>query len=329
MKYLLSIIFILLSAICFAQQKKLTLASDVWPPFTDVKTKKSFATDLVKHALERSGVKPEFKILEFNDVISGINDGSFDGSAALWLSPERAMNYIFSDPYLHNQLILVGAKDSDVSAGSFDQLEGKKIGVVKNYAYGTELNSAGVEIVTGESDQLNLERLLTGQIDYMLVDALLIQYMLKFQVNDVSEYLEIGAEPLLVKSLHFALRKDISSGEEIITQFNEAIQTMMADGTYNRILELNWITTDVDGDGQLEMVLDGDKAGVNAPVNAYGVYPGESLAKQSKSPERYYIGGKVYNGWDSVPDEFKQEIVMSSQDPYNTGIKLDFKKKED
>jgi ABC-type amino acid transport substrate-binding protein len=325
MKYLLVITLMLISAIGYAQQAKITLASDVWPPFTNVETEKSFATDLVKHALERTGVKPEFKILDFYDVISGINDGSFDGSAALWLSPEREKNYFFSEPYLQNQLILVGTKGSDVSAGSFDQLKDKKIGVVKNYAYGAEMNSADVEIVSGESDQQNLEHLLTGQIDYMLVDALLIQYMLKFQVNDVSEYLEIGSNPMLIKSLHFAIRKDIPGGQEIIERFNKAIGDMMADGTYNRILELNWIKTDVDGDGKLELVLDGNRAGTNAPSGVYGVYPAESLAVQSNEPERYYIKGKVYNGWDNVPDEFKKEIVMSAQDPKNTGIKLNFK----
>ena len=37
--------------------------------------------------------------------------------------------------------------------------------------------------------------------------------------------------------------------KSIISDFNRNIQSMMADGSYNEILELNWIKTDVDGDG--------------------------------------------------------------------------------
>ncbi len=97
---------------------------------------------------------------------------------------------------------------------------------------------------------------MTDKIDYMLVDALLIQYMLKYQVNDVTAYLEIGSKPLLIKSLHFVLRKDIKDSDEIITHFNEEIQKMIADGTYHNILKLNWINADIDGDGLDEVVLE-------------------------------------------------------------------------
>ncbi|MCK5080228.1 MAG: transporter substrate-binding domain-containing protein, partial [Bacteroidales bacterium] len=174
-------------------------------------------------------------------------------------------------------------------------------------------------------DQQNLERLLSGQIDYMLVDALLIQYLLKYQVNDVSEHLEIGNAPILAKSLHFAIRKDIEDADSIISKFNKEIHKMIADGTYNKILELNWVRADMDGDGQMELILDGNAAGTTPPQHAYGVYSNQSLVKKSNKPDQYYVDGKLYSCWDNVPQEYKTEIIMSTQDPRNTGIKLNFK----
>ncbi len=76
-------------------------------------------------------------------------------------------------------MILVGRKGSDVSAVSFNDLSGKKIGVIDNYAYGDFDNNQEIVIVSDLSNQKNLENLLSDKIDYMLVDALLIQYMLK------------------------------------------------------------------------------------------------------------------------------------------------------
>lgn len=324
MKQLIFSIILLISFNVFSQTKELKLASDVWPPFTNVETEKACALDLVKEALIRIGIKVELEILDFNDVISRIDAGAFDGSAALWLSDEREKKYLFSEAYLQNQLVVVGKKGSDVSATSFNEFDGNKIGVVEDYSYGIDINSGQVELVTGDNDQQNLERLLSGQIDYMLVDALLIQYLLKYQVNDVTEYLEIGKNPIIVKSLHFAIRKDIDGAEDIITRFNEEIQIMIAEGTYNRILELNWVRADMDGDGTMELILDGNAAGTAPPEYTYGVGSDQSMVKKQVNTDRYYINGKFYNSWDQVPQEYKTEIVMSTQTPDDAGIKLNF-----
>lgn len=320
--FLLIIFFYSLSA--FTQTGELKLVSDIWPPFTNVEGEKAFAMDLVKEALARINIKTSFQIQEFNDLIKSIDAGKFDGSAALWRSEEREEKYLFSEPYLHNQLVLVGKKGSDVSATTFADFNGKRIGVIEDYAYGVDINSERVSLVNGMNDQQNLERLLSDQIDYMLVDALLIQYLLKYQVNDVTEYLEIGKSPIMVKSLHFAIRKEIDDAENIIAKFNEEIHEMIADGTYNRILELNWVRADMDGDGQMELILDGNVAGTAPPQYTYGVFSDQSLVKKTDSPERFYIKGRMYNCWDNVPQEYKTEIIMSTQNPKDTGIKLNF-----
>lgn len=325
MKKFILAILIFFTINSFSQTSGLNLASDVWPPFTDEAGEKAIAIDLVKEALARSGITANFEVLNFDDVIDGIDAGVFDGSAALWLSAEREEKYLFSEAYLQNQLVLVGRKGSDVSATSFADFEGKKIGVVENYSYGIDINSDQVELIKGSSDQQNLERLLSSEIDYMLVDDLLIQYLLKYQVNDVTEYLEIGHTPMLVKSLHFALRKDLASANEIINKFNDEIHKMIADGTYNKILELNWIRADMDGDGNMELILVGDAAGTAPPEHPYGVSNDQSMVKKPVSTDRYYINGKFYNNWDQVPQEYKTEMVMNTQNPKDVGIKLNFK----
>lgn len=324
MKQIIFSIILLISFSVFSQTTELKLASDVWPPFTNVEAEKACALDLVKEALVRIGIKTEYKILDFTEAIKGIDAGDFDGSAALWLSEEREKKYLYSEAYLQNQLVLVGRKGSDVSATTFNEFDGKKIGVVEDYSYGIDINSDQVELVTGDNDQQNLERLLSSEIDYMLVDALLIQYLLKYQVNDVTEYLEIGQTPMLVKSLHFALRRDLEQAETIIAAFNEEIHKMIAEGTYNKILELNWVRADMDGDGQMELILDGNAAGTTPPEYTYGVGSDQSMVKKQGSSERYYIDGKLYNSWDQVPQEYKTEIVMSTQKPDDAGIKLNF-----
>jgi hypothetical protein len=162
----------------------------------------------------------------------------------------------------------------------------------------------------------------------MLVDALLIQYLLKFQLNDVTEFLEIAENPLIVKSLHFAVRKDILDGPDLISGFDEEIRKMILDGTYNKILELNWIQADLDGDGKLEMILDGRQAGTTAPTNSYVVNLQPATTNKSISGS-YYIDGNIYNSWEEVPAEYKVKQIKGSAydpntDPYDYGLKLRF-----
>ena len=150
------------------------------------------------------------------------------------------------------------------------------------------------------------------EIDYMLVDALLIQYMLKYQINDVTEHLEIGNTPIRVKSLHFALRKDVIDAERIMSLFNEEITKMIADGSYNAILELNWIQMDVDGDGHLELVLNGNQAGTESPENTYGILMDLAYNEKPKNPKRYFIDGKMYEDWEEVPKSYKFAIPIDN-----------------
>ena len=78
---------------------------------------------------------------------------------------------------------------------------------------------------------------------------------------------------------------------------------MMVDGSYNRILQLNWVSSDVDGDGLPELVLSGNKAGTEAPANSYALVsqPGGVSMKNNQ----YVIEGKVYSSWEAVPAKYK------------------------
>ena len=202
-----------------AQVTELHLASDIWPPFTNDGQENAFAQMLVEEALRRSDVDVRTSITDFNAVIKGLKDQTYDGSAALWHSEERAAFLTYSDPYLENRLVLIGKKGTDVSAASLDELAGKKIGIVGDYEYGEDLifssNTAPI-FIPGGSDQDNLSKLLGDEIDYMLVDDLLIQYVLTHQGEEAKMYIEVGTNAMLVRALHFAVRKDLEGGDELI-----------------------------------------------------------------------------------------------------------------
>ena len=138
----------------------------------------------------------------------------------------------------------------------------------------------------GRSDQDNLGKLQRSEVDYILVDDLLIRHVMTYQREQAEAALAVGKTPIARRSLHFAVRKDLPEAASIVKRFDEHVRKMQADGTYNRILQLDWIRADVDGDGRPELVFQGHNAGETAPTAAYNV----TVYADAKAPgERFYV----------------------------------------
>lgn len=320
---LLSTLLFLFSLSLIAQESKLTLGSDVWPPFTNKDTKRAIALDIVKESLSRNKVESQQEIVEFNDVLVRISNGTFDGSAALWKTPEREETLLFSEPYLENRLILVGLKGTKVDYKSVEELNNQSIGVVANYAYEDSLiNADNLNLVYGKSDQENLEKLFDRKIDFMLVDELLIQYLLKYQYNDVQKYLVIAEEAFQTQKLYFALRKDVPNAKDIIENFNATIKKMMLDGTYNQILNLDIVQLDVNGDGVVELIFNGNTVSEEATNSSYSIF---YYDRSDKKRTQYYLNGKSYNSLSLMKKNISEASAIRVNNPnYDSGLKIKF-----
>jgi len=292
----------------------LRLVSDYWPPFTAEEGSSRVAIELVQIALTRAGHPASNTILsgDFAAVVERIESGEFDGSAALWKTSDREKSIHFSVPYLENRLVLVGREGSPVEIRSMSELAGKRVATVSSYAYGEVLSTTtGPELVLGESDEANLRKLLEGEVDYVLADELLIHHVFKSQAEEAERALEVGRSPLVSRKLYFAIRKDLPGSKEIVEGFDREIRGMMADGSFHRALDVDWIWADIDGDGASELVLRGTQAGLAEPEHSYNVISGDGYSPVTP-PKRYVVDGVVYDSWDGVPDQYKVKADRSS-----------------
>jgi polar amino acid transport system substrate-binding protein len=287
-----------------AQTQSLRLASTAWSPFTNAQGKPRLALDLVHTALQRLGITADTIIIEENRLTPALINGEFDGSAALWRDDDRERALIYSRPYLQNRLILVGRGGSDVSAKTLTDLAGKRLALVEGYAYGDKVKDPkGPTYVPSRSEEDSLQKLLDGSADYTLMDELVVEYLVQNYAKDARSKLAFGSVPLITRSLHFAVRRSLPDAQRIVDRFNAEMLAMVADHSYNRLLQLDWIQADVDGDGRPEWVPLDDRAGPNPPDHSYRLFM-DSVESSSSSP-RFYFGGKVYPSWSSVPEAYK------------------------
>lgn len=299
------------------QVRVLPLASTDWPPFTGPEGEPRVASELVAMALSADAIQAEQTILPVDEWLAALRSGAVDGSAAVWWSEDRAEYLLFSAPYLENRLVLIGRSGADVSATSFSELAGKRIGIMEGYAYGEALESAeGPEFVAASSVPQNVRRLLAGEIDYVLADALFAAYSIATHPQKLD--LVVGEHALVLRTLHFAVRKDVADARAIIDHFDGRVRQMLRDGSYNRILGIEWLEADIDGDGLSELIFQGTHAGVEPPTSAdYRVLTAEQRPKvEVEVQPDYIINGQRYDAWESVPDAFKVTGVGGS----NVGV---------
>jgi ABC-type amino acid transport substrate-binding protein len=283
----------------------LRLVSTAWPPFTSESGQPRFALDLVEAACARIGVKSTTVIVATPAFTSSLLSGPFDGSAAAWKDPEREQALLFSQPYLENRLILVGRRGDYVTATTMGALSGKRIAIVEGYSYGEAIAVAGPTFVRTQREEESLSQLLAGAVDYTLMDELVVRYLTSNYPKESQARLQIGTIPLITRPLHLAVRRALPDAQAIITRFNAQILTMMVDRTYHRLLHLDWIHGDVDGDGIAEYVPRSDHVGGAPPQKAYAISSSLASSKPNDGKVKFYVGGNMYSDWATIPRQYK------------------------
>jgi len=291
-----------------AQPAPLRLVSTAWTPFTNPPQQPRFALDLVEDALRRSNLTSRTTIVSAAQFTSSLLSGLFDGSGAAWKDQERERSLIFSHPYLENRLVLVGRHGADVSAKSPADLPGKKIAIVEGYSYGEAIGGAGPVWVRSRSEEDSLTQLLKGAADYTLMDELVVQYLVKNYPKESGAKLQIATTPLVTRELHFVVNRARPDAASIVERFDAQIRNMIADRTYHRLLHLDWIRADVNGDGVPEYVPITDRPGPSEPQYVYPLFTGRAAPgtpATTATKTGFYLGGTIYSDWASVPDTFK------------------------
>ncbi len=297
------------AAVLSAQTAPLRLVSTAWSPFTNASGQTRLALDLVESALGRIKVTATTTIVDAAQFTPALLTGPYDGSAAAWKDAEREKVLLFSQAYLENRLILVGRKGAAVRVPTLRALQGKSVAIVGGYSYG-DIDKAGPTFIRSQSEEDSLTHVLQGKAEFALMDELVVQYLVRNYPKEAQTRLELGTAPLVTRPLFVAIRRSRSDAESLISRLNSQLRGMIADRTYHKLLQVDWIRADIDGDGVLEDVPKSDMAGTSAPQQVYSLTsttkdPSQSLSKTVQLSPRFYLGGNIYTDWANVPNKFK------------------------
>jgi hypothetical protein len=176
------------------------------------------------------------------------------------------------------------------------------------------IDTAGPVLVRSDSEEDSLTRLLQGEVEYTLMDELVVEYIVRNYPGESATRLQIGSRALITRELHLALRRSRPDAASIVSRFNAQLRSMIADRTYHRLLHVDWIRADMNDDGIDELVPLSDQAGPSAPERSYTLFSTSQPETKPQTPAKtgFYLGGTIYSDWTSVPPRFKD---LNSQVP--------------
>ena len=231
----LAVFFYLLSGPILASDLK--LIASPWPPYVGTNLlKNGVAVHIVTEALSRAGYNSNLALVNWPDDLEAAKSGEHDVIAAVWYSEERTESLAFSEPYLINSTHFFKHSDSEHKFKSLADLDGLKIGVVEEYAYGETFSKASEFIqVIHETVFDSLTSLVAREVDLVLADSRVSLYELNTNIPSGVKQVTMLGIPYATKSLRIGVSKHHTDHERIINKFNLAIAAMKEDGSYTQI----------------------------------------------------------------------------------------------
>ncbi|ALS76010.1 transporter substrate-binding domain-containing protein [Planococcus rifietoensis] len=228
-----------------------TASSGLYKPFSfeEGGELKGFDIDIGNAIAEEMGLEPSPVTTPFETIIQGLNSNRFDAIiGSMSKTAERAEQVSFSDPYYYSGgAIFVREGTTDIQ--SVDDLADKKIGVVGQTTYDTVAQEHTDDIQYYSSDVVALQDLeIEGRLD-----AVITADVVGFEAQNEGLAVEMVGEPLWVEQPSIAVRKD---DEELLAAVNEALDTIIENGTYEEISQKwfgrNLLDIDLEGVEVLE-----------------------------------------------------------------------------
>ena len=171
------------------------------------------------------GIIPSLRERKFDVILSGMS-----------ITPAREKLVLFSIPYFQSQPVLIGAagdKTTDVSPAA---LKGKSIGTQSSTIFADYLTEfyRGSDIKLYPAGNDANADLASGRIDYVMNDDVTAQDFIEHAANGCCRIVAtVTIDPnIFGTGVGAAFRKDDA---DLCAMFNNAIDALFADGTYDRL----------------------------------------------------------------------------------------------
>lgn len=229
--------------------------SGTYYPFTFVEgdQPQGFEIDVWDEIGHRLGYDIEYKNASFSGLFGMLDSDKIDVIAnQITITEERSKKYYFSNPYVVSGAQIVVAKDSSVQIHSFEDLQGKRVGVDlgSNYEQILKAKNSRGEIITYQSTDTAFNDLMIGRIDAVVIDK--ISALINIQEKNLP--LALAGDTFEKVENAFVFAKN-DRNQKLVSEVNQVLTQMTDEGTLQQISN-KWLNTDVSAKNESNFVGD-------------------------------------------------------------------------
>jgi putative amino-acid transport system substrate-binding protein len=191
---------------------------------------------------EEAGYTIDWEIGEWSGILASLQAGRIDSAANFAVTPERAEMYDFTDTILYSG-VGIGVAEGNTDIQTFDDLKGKSVNSILGSNYGNVVKEMDPndEITIEPIEDINIA---FNNVYQGKVDAVTYSYESLGSLNKNRDAkLVILDEVYGVNEVAFPFAK-MPENEQLIVDWNQAIETLRNDGTLAEISE-KWYGMDV------------------------------------------------------------------------------------
>lgn len=205
-----------------AQDQPLTLVVDNYPPYIDeLAQPQGVLTQLVQQSFQSSGVATELQFLPWQKVPEAAEKAN--SASFLWFKTTKLeQDWLFSDALIDIKQQVIGRIEQNFQPKRWDELRPYRLGVTANYFYGAEFDriKSELRLEVAVSDYASLQNLLSGKVDYVLMDPVVAYLLLQQMPGSTAKVRYLSKPALTAQRAYLVCSRNYLPCVDIIRRFN-------------------------------------------------------------------------------------------------------------
>ena len=193
--------------------------------------------EIVSTALQRQGISSTPAIMPWARVLE-LADTKGMVVACVWHTEERAKQFLFSEPFLVNRISLLKRRELKLPWQTVSDLKPYTFVVERKASYGKAFDDADYLIRHSVANiGLQVKMIANHHMDIAPIAEGSALYHLSRLPTEQREHLNFAQRSLVINNLHIMVSRKVPNHHAIIEAFNAGLKSMLADGSYYRILQ--------------------------------------------------------------------------------------------
>ncbi|QDK45013.1 amino acid ABC transporter substrate-binding protein [Bdellovibrio sp. ZAP7] len=234
--------WIFLLALLFSgpsQAETITLVGeDDWAPYSsatqDYKDVQGLAPDIVRAAFKSQGVTAIIRPMPFTRCMMEVDKGNSIGCFDTLINQNTKDNYIFHETPLFQADMVIYGRQNEKAGLKLSDLQGKVVGTTIGYTYPSEfIANKSIKTENGPNEKSQLQKVAAGRIQYAVLWGLTGESILEKNPELRQKVKALGR--VSRDSLYVNFSKKHKDGSKYAAIFEKGMQTIIANGTYQKI----------------------------------------------------------------------------------------------